>query len=29
MMDEQREKQMNYYPPVNLEEDEDDGETDN
>ena len=25
MMDEQREKQMNYYPPVNLEEDEDEG----
>jgi len=25
MMDEQREKQMNYYPPVNLEEDEEDG----
>ena len=24
-----REKQMNYYPTVNLEEDEDDGETDN
>jgi len=25
MMDEQREKQMNYYPTVNLEEDEEDG----
>jgi SPP1 family phage portal protein len=25
MMDEQREKQMNYYPAVNLEEDEGDG----
>jgi SPP1 family phage portal protein len=29
MMDEQREKEISYYPPVNLEEDEKDGETDN